>query len=247
MDFLGGLIGAGASIFNGIENRNAARDLNNQNIQNQLNMAQNRIQWTVADAKAAGINPLAALGNATQSYSNVAGDTGLGDSVAKAGHELGRAVAAQSPTALRNAELENKLLEAKIANMNADTVSTMKHVSDMAVKLGQPGTPPGTVPVYGGGSVPLPRVNMSRPGAADAFYAKPLTQDFITNTGDFITAPSADASTATQTLMAAPASAVGAVQLSRDNLDNFARFMTSGSRGDSWRASDSSQLQFLGQ
>lgn len=238
LGFIGGLVSAGASIFNGVENRNAAQALNDQNVAAQQLYAKNRISWTVADANAAGINPLAALGNATQSYSNVVGDTGMGDSIKSAGHDLGRAIAAQSPTAQRAAELENKLLEAKIANVNADTVKQAAVASEMATKLGQPGTPPG---------IPLPRPDMRRVGPA--YWAKPATEEFVTKTGDIIEAPTAAFSTATQTLAAAPTSAIAAAQLARDNLDHFLNFQMSGARGDAWRAAqpDTSQLQFLGQ
>lgn len=68
--------------------------------QMQKEFAQNGIRWKVADAKAAGLHPLAAIGAAGASYSPVsyAGDRpsggDLGQSLKDMGQGLGRAVAA---------------------------------------------------------------------------------------------------------------------------------------------------------
>lgn len=207
MELLGGLIGAGASIFNGIENRSAAQSLNNQNIANQLMFARNRIQWTVADANKAGINPLAALGNATQTYSNVTGDTGLGDSVARSGQDIGRAVAALAPIKVRNAELENLLLEAKIRNFDSDTVANMKAASDIHKNLGQPGTPPGV-------DVPFPRSDPRGP-------VEQLEQRFWDRDGKLVTIPSVKAASPLQTLGALPTNALMAIRSAGDYVEPF--------------------------
>lgn len=102
----------------------------------QREFAQQGIQWRVADAKAAGIHPLYALGGGGASYTPSAisvGDSGgsdLGRDLANMGQGLGRAVAAASSKedradaayqaqmrimGLERASLENRLLETQIA------------------------------------------------------------------------------------------------------------------------------------
>lgn len=102
----------------------------------QKEFAQTGVQWKVADAKKAGINPYFALGANTTSYTpQSVGDMGFG----AAGQDFGRAANAYENAtgkagkyseavqrlSLRRMELENQLLASKIATTN------------------QPGTPPG--------------------------------------------------------------------------------------------------------
>lgn len=214
MDFLSGLIGAGAKIFGGILGQNSQEQITQQNIAEQNYLASNRIQLTVDDAKKAGINPLAALGNATQTWSNVAGSTALGDSIGSAGQDIGRAVAAMAPVKLRNAELENKLLEAKIRNFDSDTVSNMKDNSDIATKLGQPGTPPAYPPVNLPGGV-IQHVSWGDPRGP----VRPLENRFLDRDGTIVNLPSDKAASPLQTLYALPTNALGAVRGANDYLE----------------------------
>lgn len=204
LDFIGGLIGAGTKLLGGIFGQNAQEKVAQQNIAAQQAYAQNRIQWTVADAKAAGINPLAALGNATQSYSNVVGSTALGDSMGEAGQSLGRAVAAVAPQKLRQAELENQLLEAKIENIRSDTVANMKKASDQQVKLGQPGT-----------AVPFPTPDPRGP------VINLVQRAFDPRTGEYVWIPSEKAASPLQTLAATPLNAALAGRSFSEGLVGF--------------------------
>lgn len=240
---IGALIAGGSSLLGGIFNRSSQESINQQNIANQQainaqniaeqeKFAQNTIQWKVADANKAGINPLAALGASTSSFSNIAGSTSLadkslGESMGSAGQAIGRAVAAQSPTALRAAELENKLLEAKIANVNSDTVKNQSDTSQIATRLGAPGLPPG---------VPMPRSDPR--GPVIELYQR--ARDY--HTGEIYDIPSEKAASPLQTLAASPTNISMAAQTAAGNLakapqDLWSRFVSSGSRGDAWRAS----------
>lgn len=138
------LIGAGASILGGILASKSAKSQQEDNYEAQKEFAQQGIRWKVADAQAAGVHPLFALGGNTASYSPspiVAGDYGLG----AAGQDIGRAIAAgstqeerqeekyPSPEAshsrlvqeqlprlqLERAHLENELLRSRIARENS--------------------------------------------------------------------------------------------------------------------------------
>lgn len=92
-----------------------------------LEFAQNGIQWKVADANAAGINPYFALGAPTASFSDPGiGVDPLGSALESMGQNVSRAAlanaspgdkmtAAMQPLLLEKAGLENDYLRAKIA------------------------------------------------------------------------------------------------------------------------------------
>lgn len=144
---LGNLIAAGSSLIGGLFNRNAAADAAEKanaiaernaerNIELQKQFAQEGIRWKVADAKAAGIHPLYALGANTTSFSPVSVgspsggyDSSLGSAMASAGQDLSRAINS-TRTAPERADafsktvqdmtvtkmgLENELLASKVA------------------------------------------------------------------------------------------------------------------------------------
>lgn len=127
---LGAIIGAGASLASSLLGKSSSEKSAKQNIKLQKEFAQNSIQWKTADAKKAGIHPLAALGAQTHSFSpvSVGSDyTGL----AQAGQDLGRAIdATRTKPARLDAHtgeiqrltvqrmgLENELLASKIAKV----------------------------------------------------------------------------------------------------------------------------------
>lgn len=133
---IGGLIGAGLSFLGKKKDQKNAAKQSAQEYQRQKEFAQTGIQWKVADAKKAGIAPLAALGSSPISYApQSVGNFDFGST----GQDIGRAIqAAQSgPTRvdaftrtaqaleLERGGLQNDLLRAQIA------------------KLTQPGTGPG--------------------------------------------------------------------------------------------------------
>ena len=112
-----GLIGAGQSQAN-------AERLNQLNYEHQKEFAQNGIRWKVADAKAAGLHPLAALGASTASYSPsaVIGDSPDYSFLKDMGQGIDRAMDAkatrqeraereQKENALFNEELKGKQLQ----------------------------------------------------------------------------------------------------------------------------------------
>lgn len=119
------LLSLGMNFLGSTLNRNAQEDFNNAQIANaQQNMAQQRefaqhgVQWKVEDAKAAGINPLAALGANTASFSpvSVGGEAPKpGDAFSGMGQDLQRAFKASSTAAMReesdNAELRKAQIE----------------------------------------------------------------------------------------------------------------------------------------
>lgn len=105
---LGALISAGASLFGQQSAFNRQADLSRQ-------FAKKGIQWRVADAKAAGIHPLAALG----AHTSVAPSMPVGgDAVAEG---LGKVGDWMSGVGRERAELENQLLRSQIRSADAGT------------------------------------------------------------------------------------------------------------------------------
>lgn len=196
LPFVGSLASGVMKIFGGESAQKSQEAIANENLAQQVSFAQHGLQWRAADAtqaeKDTGINRLALLGVPTTSYSNQVGSTALGDSIGAAGQDVGRAVAALAPVKLRNAELENKLLEAKIRNFDADTVGRMKEASDAVKTLGQPGTGPG---------IPLPRSDPRGP------VINLVQRYFDPRTGEYGWIPSEKAASPLQTLGALPVNA----------------------------------------
>lgn len=113
-------------------NRDAQFAMNESNIAMQREFAQHGIRWKVADAQAAGVHPLFAMGASTPTFSPsqfMPVDDNTGEIVARglssAGQDIGRAVAAgqtkternngiTSALALERQQLENDLLRSQI-------------------------------------------------------------------------------------------------------------------------------------
>lgn len=134
-----------------------------QQYANQKEFAKNSISWRVEDARRNDINPLAALGVPSSSYSPIAigsgGGSPVADSLSRIGSDISRAQQAGSTKsrqqnnlinglAVERASLENELLRTKIASQRRLVTA--------------PGTPPG-----------LPDRNFQVPGAGDGPMVKP--------------------------------------------------------------------------
>lgn len=128
---LGSLISAGAGLLGGIFGNKSAESNMQKQMDMQKEFAQEGIRWRVADAKAAGIHPLAALGAQTVSYAPQAFTDSLGPAMASAGQDIGRAIDATRTPGERTGAyvktvqdlnvqrlgLENQLLATQIAKI----------------------------------------------------------------------------------------------------------------------------------
>lgn len=144
LNFAGGLIGSNKAA-------NTQKDINNENIAQSREYAQTGIQWRVADAKAAGIHPLAAMGLPLQSAPTIsAGNTDYSSAYASMGQSLGRAADSVLTREERNkktqldaltlerASLENELLRSQISNVNRANNPTLPSLSgDSTILPGQ--------------------------------------------------------------------------------------------------------------
>lgn len=106
---IGSAIGAVGSLAGGLIGNASQNQLAQQNYAAQKEFAQNGIRWKVADAKAAGLHPLAALGAQGYTYSPVmvgGSDLGLsaaGESLANMGQGIDRAMSAKQQAREREA------------------------------------------------------------------------------------------------------------------------------------------------
>lgn len=107
----GDLINAGASLLGAKESSDAVQSANKKNLNFQRNMARNQIQWKAADAKLAGLHPLAALGaQGMMPTIGAMADTSMGEAISEAGARIGNAVdkrAAVREQAANNAASRN--------------------------------------------------------------------------------------------------------------------------------------------
>lgn len=174
LGFLGGLASGVMNLIGGSMNRDAQADANRvtaannaaqlefareqsaiqqaqalRNEAQQREFAQSSLQWKAADARAAGIHPIYAMGAAGSSFSpvSIAGgsvslsppiaETGMGDAVARSGQSFGRAIqaaqprgaqldavaAAQQALTTQRLGLENELLSAQIAKARQEILT----------------------------------------------------------------------------------------------------------------------------
>lgn len=140
---LGGIAGAVGNVVGGVLGNKSEESTAQANYAAQKEFAQNGIRWKVADAKAAGIHPLAALGanNASFSPSFTAGDySWLGDAgqnvgraieskATRAERELGQAMQAETHAEqIRGLKLENDIRAQTLLQMKLDSLAAVKEI-----------------------------------------------------------------------------------------------------------------------
>lgn len=152
----GGLIGAAGSLLGGLFGSSSASRAAKANVAFQKQFAQHGIRWRVEDAKAAGLHPLFALGASTQSFSPVFSESPLGASLADAGQNIGRAVAAQQTVEERMAaRLALMEIQSRIRENDARAgLLEYELASKMSPQLPPP-FPDGVMPEGGARSSPL--------------------------------------------------------------------------------------------
>lgn len=129
---LGSIISGIGSLVGGIFGQNSQEDQIQAQIDAQERFAKHGIEWRVKDANRSGIHPLYALGAQTHSFNPVGiGGNALGEGIASAGQDIGRAVSSGLGSAgrafnvqmmklqLQRGELENQLLASQIARINS--------------------------------------------------------------------------------------------------------------------------------
>lgn len=136
---LGDLIAAGARLFGGHMADQAAKETNAANLASQKEFAQSGIQWRVADAKAAGIHPLYALGAQTPTYTptTIVGDN-MGRALADSGQDISRAV-----NSTRNVDQKVAAYEDTVRSLSLQRMGLENEIlSSQLRKINQAGVPP---------------------------------------------------------------------------------------------------------
>lgn len=184
---IGGAIGGALGLIGSSQSQANAAKLNQLNYEHQKEFAQNGIRWRVADAKAAGLHPLAALGAQGASYSPsaVIGDSPDFSFLKDMGQGIDRAMDAKATqreraekeeksNALFNEELKGKQLqnqetETRIQQMKWDMAMDAARNAERSVRTQQQVPPmPSLAP---DGSLMPGQSNATSPG--DIIDAKP--------------------------------------------------------------------------
>lgn len=138
---LGSIIGAGASLLGGFLGRKNQRKDNEREYQRQKEFAQHGIRWKAADAQAAGISKLYALGANTTSYApqSVGGSD---HGISSAGQNIGRAVSATQSGNQRQGKIANDIQRAQLAGLEIDNNIKRTELASRLRTTNQPGNPP---------------------------------------------------------------------------------------------------------
>lgn len=138
---LGAIIGAAASLFGANKAQKQAEENARRQEELQREFAQKGIQWKAADAQAAGISKLYALGANTHSYSpvNVGGSTG---GIPEAGQSIGRAIDATASPTGRVGHFQQELLTTQIEGAKLDNDLKRANLLSTMAQRNQPGNPP---------------------------------------------------------------------------------------------------------
>lgn len=133
----GPILGAGASILGSVLTADSNRSATNTNMDFQRQFAQHGVRWRVADAEAAGINPLAALGANISQATPVA----VGTSFDRMGQDIGDVLRHSLDTNRRKLEAikieaaEEELKQLKLTNaglrkqINTDTAAPIPGIA----------------------------------------------------------------------------------------------------------------------
>lgn len=167
---IGSLISGGLNLIGGLfgkssadANRASQEAMADRNIQLQKEFAQQGVRWKVADARAAGINPLAALGASTSSFAPVAigntSDSSMQTALSNMGQDVGRAVNATRTAperaeamALTTLQLDGLKLDNDIKRATlASVLQKLKANANPPFPLGE-GPPDKRPPLMFGGS-----------------------------------------------------------------------------------------------
>lgn len=134
------LVGSGINAILGNQGMNFQREMWDKNYNAQKEFAQNSMQWRVKDARAAGLHPLAALGQMGSSYTPTSVyDSGadVGSAVANAGTAIGNAMGQigmlKAEAELESARLDNQLKAVELSNKARE--SSMGQLSDALASI----------------------------------------------------------------------------------------------------------------
>lgn len=156
---LGSIIGAVGGLAGGLLGKSSSDKathanfaINAENAALQREFAQNGIRWKVADAKAAGLHPLAALGATGASFTpsgiQISGDNSLGNGIAEAANVMGQNINRARQATQSQAERELEQINLDLARQNLYNTRAQGNLLDAQAATawasinGQPANPP---------------------------------------------------------------------------------------------------------
>lgn len=144
-DVIAGAFNIGGGLLGAAQNRQSQR----AGYDFQREVLKNSIQWRMADARAAGVHPLAAMGMMPAASSPVVLGETMSDSMAKAGQSFGRAVSSEDKSMeiaqvellnaqKKNTEMETQIKAAELAKMTqTPTTGIMPESGGVLQGMGQ--------------------------------------------------------------------------------------------------------------
>lgn len=209
---VGPLISAGASIIGGLLGKSSAdkaAEMQQANFDKQFKLqselATHGVRFKVADAIAAGVHPLYALGATTPSFSpissNFTADTSMANAVASAGQDIGRAVNATRTAPERTAAFDDAVQKLTLEKMGLEN-QVLK--ADLLSKVSRANSPAQVGPAFPGAAYmpglegqgsavqdgPLKRTGMAPDGSKEAASIPGV--GFEHTGGGYMPVPSAD-------------------------------------------------------
>ncbi|AXH78014.1 MAG: DNA pilot protein [Microviridae sp.] len=141
---LGALIGAAGSLAGGLLGASSAKKAANLEYQRQKEFAKKAIQWKAADAEAAGISKLYALGANTTSYAPVStgGSSNLASGISDASQYLGRALDSGATQQGRSNSLATAAAQVQLEGLKLDNENKKQELLSKIALNNQAGTPP---------------------------------------------------------------------------------------------------------
>lgn len=113
------LISAGSSLLGGALGASSSAKQNKKQMELQKEFAQKGVQWRVADAKAAGLHPLAAMGLQGSTYSPAFQTNPMGDALAQAGQSIANGVRDNRISPVERSIINKNNAEADFARASA--------------------------------------------------------------------------------------------------------------------------------
>lgn len=204
-------LGFVGNIFDTIFNSNSADRRAQQQRDDAMFFAQNRLQMTVQDGAKAGLSPLASIG----ASANISPATLVGPATSNMGQSSSRlTVGDRDPLDEKLKRAQIQLIESQAASNRSDAIGKAAIASRSAVE-----NAPGTPAPSGAASVPLPRSRSD--------VLKPLYQDYDDGHGGIIQSFSEPASQSFQNWGSLPAQIAAAAGLAGGNLAKFQTWLRS--------------------
>lgn len=141
MPGIGTVIGAGLGLLGGFLGRDSSKKQAEAQRAWEREVAQNTIQWRVADAQKAGIHPLYALGAPSIQAGNVMFEDPLPHAIAEAGQNIGRTISEQQTTRDKLVSaLQLDLLQSQARRANAEAgIAELQEMASLSARNTQNG------------------------------------------------------------------------------------------------------------